>query len=113
MSDVIEIEGVGEVYARKLRDAGITTTEALLQQGATRQGRREIAEKTGIREELILRWVNHVDLARIKGIEFQYAELLEAAGGDSVSELARRDPANLEPRLAEVNEQRKPVRRLP
>ena len=113
MSDVIDVEGIGEVYAQKLKDAGIATTEALLEQGSSRDGRRSIAEKSGISESLVLRWVNHVDLFRIKGVEAQYAELLEASGVDSVPELAHRDPANLHPKLVEVNDQRRLVRQLP
>jgi predicted flap endonuclease-1-like 5' DNA nuclease len=113
MSAIISIEGIGEVYAEKLKAAGIATTEALLEQGGTRDGRARIAETTGISGTLILRWVNHADLFRINGVEAQYAELLEAAGVDSVPELAQRVPENLALRLAEVNDQRKLVRKVP
>jgi predicted flap endonuclease-1-like 5' DNA nuclease len=113
MSDIISIEGIGEVYAEKLKAAGIATTEALLEQGATRDGRAKIAETTGISGTLILRWVNHADLFRINGVEAQYSELLEAAGVDSVPELAQRVPENLALRLAEVNDQKKLVRKVP
>jgi predicted flap endonuclease-1-like 5' DNA nuclease len=113
MSDVIEVEGIGDVYAQKLKEAGIATTDALLEQGATRAGREKISETTGISGSLILRWVNHVDLFRIKGVQAQYSELLEAAGVDSVPELARRDPTHLLPKLVEVNEEKKLVRKLP
>src|SRR5258708_8906269 len=91
----------------------MATTEALLEQGASRAGRRKIAEESGISEALILRWVNHVDLFRIKGVEAQYSELMEAAGVDSVPELAQRNAANLHPKLLEVNSQRHLVRHLP
>jgi predicted flap endonuclease-1-like 5' DNA nuclease len=113
MSAIISIEGIGEVYAEKLKAAGIATTEALLERGATREGRASIAETTGISGTLLLRWVNHADLFRINGVEAQYAELLEAAGVDSVPELAQRVPANLASRLAEVNDQKKLVRKVP
>jgi len=113
MGDITRIEGIGEVYGEKLKAAGIATTEAVLEQGATRLGRDRIAESTGISGTLILRWVNHADLFRINGVEAQYAELLEAAGVDSIPELAQRVPANLTTRLGEVNEQKKLVRKLP
>lgn len=113
MSDVIEIEGIGEVYAEKLKGAGVATVQALLERGATREGRKRLAEESGIGESLILRWVNHADLFRVKGVETQYAELLEASGVDSVPELAQRDPAHLHAKLAEINAQRHLVRRLP
>src|SRR6516165_4663669 len=104
MSKIIDVEGIGKVYAPKLEVAGIATTGALLKQGATRAGRKELAKTTGISDVLLLRWVNHVDLFRIKGVQKQYAELLEAAGVDSIPELAQRDPAHLHPKLVETNE---------
>jgi len=113
VAKLTEIEGVGEVYAQKLREAGIRTTQALLEKGASPQGRKEIAEKTGISETLILEWVNHVDLFRIKGVGEEYADLLEAAGVDTVPELAQRNPENLYPKLVAVNQEKKLVRQLP
>jgi len=113
MTALIDIEGIGEVYAQKLKEAGISTIEALLEQGATRQGRKEIAEKTDISDKLILRWVNHADLFRIKGVGEEYADLLEAAGVDTVPELAQRNPENLYKKMGETNQEKKLVRHLP
>ena len=113
MANLINVEGIGESYARQLADAGLTTTQALLEAGATPQGRSEIAEKTGIREDLILRWVNEADLFRIKGVGEEYADLLEAAGVDTVPELAQRNPTNLHGTLVEVNDEKQLVRRPP
>ena len=113
MANLLRVEGIGEVYAQKLSDAGIKTTNALLKQGATPKGRKEIAENSSISETLILEWVNHVDLFRIKGVFEEYADLLEEAGVDTVVELAQRNPANLYKKLVEVNEQKKLVRQLP
>lgn len=110
---VIDIEGIGEVYAKKLEDAGIKTAEQLLEQGANPKGRDALAEKTGISGSLILRWVNHADLIRIVGVAEQFAELLEAAGVDSVPELAQRVGENLHAKMVEVNEAKHLVRRLP
>ncbi|HKI17160.1 MAG TPA: DUF4332 domain-containing protein [Isosphaeraceae bacterium] len=113
MSDVIEVEGIGAAYAQKLKQAGIATTDAMLKAGATPAGRQKIAEKTGISGKRILRWINHVDLFRVNGIQKQYAELLEAAGVDTIPELAQRDPSHLHPRLAEVNKKKNLVNKLP
>ena len=113
MSDVIEVEGIGEVYAQKLKKAGIATTDALLEAGATPAGRQKIAQKSGISGKRILRWINHVDLFRINGIQKQYAELLEAAGVDTIPELAQRDASHLHPKLAEINRQKNLVGKLP
>ncbi len=113
MAKIIDIEGIGDKYAPKLIDADIKTTKALLNRGASEKGRKAIAEKTGIREDLILTWVNHADLYRIKGVGSEYSELLECTGVDSVPELAQRNPEHLFEKLIEVNTERKLVRRLP
>jgi predicted flap endonuclease-1-like 5' DNA nuclease len=113
MASIIEIEGVGETHAQTLRDAGIASTELLLEKGATPRGREEIATSTGISSRLILKWVNHADLFRIKGVAGEYAELLEAAGVDTVAELAQRNATNLTKAMTDVNEAKKLVRRVP
>lgn len=51
-------------------------------------------------------WVNHADLFRIKGVGPQFAELLEAAGVDTVKEFGHRVAANLVAKMQEVNEQK-------
>lgn len=113
MAKLVDVEGIGETYAGKLKAVGIGTTEVLLAKGATPKGRKEIAEASGISEKLILEWVNHVDLFRIKGVASEYADLLEAAGVDTIPELAQRKAENLFTKLNEVNEAKKLVRRLP
>ncbi len=110
---IIEIEGIGDVYADKLIASGVKTTEELLDKAATKKGREKLAEETGITEKLILKWANHADLFRIKGIAGQFAELLEAAGVDTVKELRHRVAANLHAKLVEVNEARNLCNRVP
>ncbi len=113
MAKSADIEGIGEAYAAKLEAAGVTSLEDFLKKCADKKGRKAMAEKTGISEKLILNWVNRADLARIKGVSTQYADLLEAAGVDSVPELAQRNPDNLQAKMAEVNEAKKLVRKVP
>ncbi len=103
---IIDIEGIGEVYAEKLIAAGIKTDADLLKNAATRKQRTALAEKTGITAALILKWANHADLFRVRGIGPQYAELLEAAGVDTVKELAHRVPKNLVQKMAAINEEK-------
>lgn len=110
---VEQIEGIGEVYAEKLNAAGIKTTEDLLAKCAAPKGRKELAEATGISEKLVLKWTNHADLMRINGIAGQFAELLEAAGVDTVKELKHRVPANLQAKLEEVNAVKNLCNRVP
>ena len=113
MAKIIDIEGIGPVYAEKLIAIGITTVEALLKKGASPKGREKLAEKTGISGKLILEWVNLADLFRIKGVGEEYSDLLEEAGVDTVPELAQRNAENLYAKLREVNAAKELVRRLP
>ncbi|MCX5977385.1 MAG: DUF4332 domain-containing protein [Coprothermobacterota bacterium] len=113
MANLKEIEGVGESYALKLKEAGIDTTDELLEKGASPKGRKEIAAQSGISVALILEWVNHVDLFRVKGVGSEYADLLEEAGVDTIPELAQRKADHLLEKMTAVNETKKLVRRLP
>jgi len=107
------IEGIGPVYAGKLNANGINNLGDLLEKGAYPRGRDEIAAAAGISPALVLTWVNHVDLFRIKGVGSEYADLLERAGVDTVVELSKRNPDNLFAKMVSVNEEKKLVRRLP
>ena len=65
---IIDIEGIGPVYAEKLIAAGIDTADKLLAKCAAPAGRKALEEETGISGKLILTWTNHADLYRVKGI---------------------------------------------
>lgn len=110
---VIDIEGVGAAYAEKLIAAGVNTAAQLLDKCATPAGRKALEEATEISGKLILKWANHADLFRVKGVGPQFAELLEAAGVDTVKELAHRNAENLAAKMLEVNAEKKLVRRVP
>lgn len=110
---ITDIEGIGEVYAKKLDAVNIKTVGALLTKGCNKKGRQELAAATGIDESTILKWVNAADLFRIKGIGSEYSELLEKAGVDTVKELRNRKPENLHAKMAEINASHKLVRQLP
>ena len=113
MPTITDIEGIGEAYAVKLRQAGVSTTESLLQKGGTPKGRQELAKATGFSTKMILNWVNRADLYRVSGIGAQYSDLLEAAGVDTVPELATRKPEALLEALAKVNEKKNLVNLMP
>lgn len=110
---VEEIEGIGYAYSRRLNKEGIATTDELLDAGGTKQGRKELSEKTGISETILLEWVNKADLFRIKGIGEEYSDLLKEAGVSTVIQLARRNPENLCQALVGVNEAKNLVQRTP
>ena len=108
-----EIEGIGEATGDKLRAAGVTDTDGLLEQGCTKAGRKTLAEQSGLSEKQILNFVNMADLFRINGVGGEYAELLERSGVDTVKELATRNAANLADKLAEVNAEKNLTRKVP
>jgi predicted flap endonuclease-1-like 5' DNA nuclease len=107
------IEGIGPKYAEILKANGVTTTGKLLEMGAGRAGRKALAEKTSINESSILKWVNMCDLFRINGVAGQFAELLEAAGVDTVKELRNRNAENLAEKMAEVNKAKRLCKTTP
>lgn len=110
---VEKIEGIGPIAGEALRNAGIRTVNDLLEAGAEKRARAALAERTGISEVRLLKYVNMADLFRINGVASQYAELLECAGVDTVKELKHRNPENLAAKMADVNEEKGLVRRAP
>jgi len=95
VNKLVDVEGIGPVHAEKLKSAGAETTKDLLKLAKTPAARKKLAEATGIGDALILKWANHADLMRIRGIGGEYAELLEKVGVDTVKELARRNADSL------------------
>lgn len=110
---IIDIEGIGNVNAKKLVEAGIKTVNDLLQKAKNPAGRKTLEETTGISGKSILKWTNHADLMRINGVGPQFSELLEAAGVDTVKELKHRVADNLQQKLEEINNKRNLVNRVP
>jgi predicted flap endonuclease-1-like 5' DNA nuclease len=113
MARILDVEGIGSKYTKKLHEVGIRSTTRLLNIGATKRGREDLAKHTGISEILILEWVNLADLMRIKGIGEEYSDLLEEVGVDTVKELRNRVPDNLYDALVVENQDKALVRRLP
>jgi predicted flap endonuclease-1-like 5' DNA nuclease len=111
--NIEDVEGIGPAFAAKLREAGVRTTDELLQRGGSRRGRDELEAATGVSHNQILEWTNHADLYRIKGVGSEYADLPEAAGVDSVAELAQRNAKNLSETFGELDAARNTVRNIP
>ena len=110
---ITDIEGIEGEKATILKSVRIRTTERLLEAARTVKGRKALAEKTGLAEKQLLCWANGADRMRIKGISKEYAELLQAAGVNTVKELRYRSPANLAKAMADANNRHKRVRLLP
>lgn len=113
MTSIIDIEGIGPVYKEKLAEAGVKTTERLLEVAGAKSGREELAATIGVSEATVLEWVNRADLMRINGVGEEFSDLLEAAGVDSPLELAQRNAENLYEKLVEVNDAKNLVNRVP
>ena len=113
MVKLTEIEGIGPKYAQALKNAGVSSQNGLLKKGATPAGRKKIAQEAAVSEKLVLEWVNRADLGRIKGVGEEYSDLLEAAGVDTVVELARRKAGNLFSAMQTINGEKRLVRQLP
>jgi hypothetical protein len=110
---ITDIDGIEGETAAILKSAGIRSTARLLETARTLKGRKLLAARTGFDEKSLLCWANVADRMRIKGISKEYAELLHAAGVDTVKELKYRNPANLAQAMADANKKRKLVRLLP
>jgi hypothetical protein len=106
---ITDIQGIGTDVAAILKSDGIRTTWGLLSSAKTPKQRLKIALKIGTPEKKVLDWVTAADRMRIKGVGWEYAELLRAA----VNELKFRNPKKLALAMAEINGKRNLVRVLP
>jgi predicted flap endonuclease-1-like 5' DNA nuclease len=110
---ITEIQGIGTDVAAILKSDGIRTTVTLLRLAKTPKQRLKLAMKTGAPERNVLDWVTAADRMRIKGVGWEYSELLRAAGVRTVSELRFRNPQKLAEAMEDANAKRKLVRVLP
>jgi predicted flap endonuclease-1-like 5' DNA nuclease len=110
---VKEVKGVTGALVIKLHEHGIKDSAELLEKAKTPAGRKELAGKLGVDAKALLELANRADLIRIKGVAGAFSNLLENAGVDTLKELAGRVPANLQAKLAEVNEKTKLSHRTP
>lgn len=108
-----DVEGIGPAIGAKLRGEGVKDTDTLLKESKTPKQRKALAEASGLSEAQVLKFANMADLYRINGVGAEYAELLEAAGVDTVIELSRRNAENLTKKMQEINAEKKLTRRTP
>jgi predicted flap endonuclease-1-like 5' DNA nuclease len=110
---ITDIRGIGADVALILKSEGIRTTVGLLRSAKTPKRRLKIAEKVGIDDKRVLDWVTAADRMRVKGVGWEYAELLRAAGVKTVNELKYRNPHRLVEQMSTANTKRKLVHLLP
>jgi predicted flap endonuclease-1-like 5' DNA nuclease len=109
---ITDIRRIGPEAAALLKSEGIRTTISLLRAAKTPKQRLKLAETIGTNKERVLDWVTAADRMRVKGIGWEYSELLRAVGVKTVKELTFRNPQRLVEKMQEVNK-RKMVRLLP
>ena len=107
-----ELHNVNKSVADTLINAGFDSSEQLLSAAATPEERRELSQATGIAESDLLEMINRAEMARIDGIGKIYADLLAAAGVNTVLELSTQNYRVLHGRIKEVAAQHH-VRRVP
>ena len=111
---ITEIQGIGTDAAEILKvGSGFRTTVGLLRSAKTPKQRLKLALKTGTDEKHVLDWVTTADRMRIKGVGWEYSELLRVAGVRTVNELRFRNPDRLAQAMKNANTKRKLVRVLP
>ena len=110
---ITDIRGIGPDTVDVLKSEGIRTTIGLLRSAKTPKQRLKLAEKVGTNKERLLDWVTAADRMRVKGVGWEYAELLSAAGVKTVNELKFRNPQKLVERMTQANDRRKLVQLLP
>lgn len=110
-SDLIDVEGIGPAYLKKLAAVGITSRAQLLQKDA--EGRPALAEAAGIGEGLLGKWVGQIELAGLEGLSDQDAEILVAGGITSVQSLAQADADILNGSLIAINAEKNLVKEVP
>ena len=113
MGRIDQVAGVDHKNATKLRKVGVRTGRALIEAASSRRSRTELSKSTRIDQKHLQQWVNHSHLLMVRGVGAEYAELLVAAGVDTVRDLRRRNPTALLAKIIGLNGQKKVVRRLP
>lgn len=88
--DVIDVEGIGPVYAERLNKAGVETTARLCYEDAA-----ALAKRIDVPETTIRQWQQMSELVKVKGIAKQYAEALVRAGVTGIAELKKRSATQI------------------
>ena len=113
MNSIDSINGMTHAEATKLRRARVRTTVTFLQIASTRSGRALLTKETGITSPKLLHWAKRAELMKIKNLGRDYADLLEAVGVESVTDLKRRNPESLHEMMHNTNQAKKIVDRMP
>ncbi|MHC1773896.1 MAG: DUF4332 domain-containing protein [Lentimicrobium sp.] len=101
-----DFAGISEDVILKLEKLGIKDTFRLFNSVKSPEGRKELAEQTGIGDADILELTKLTDLSRIKWTGATFARMLYDAGFDTVDKAARADCNDLHLRINQINKER-------
>ena len=113
VGNLVAVTGMSVDEATALYNVGVEKASDMMELAMLPDGRAAIAEATGLDPDVVLYYSKKLDLMRVDGVGVKYAELLLAAGVDTVPELATRNPSNLAKKMATVNETEQIVEALP
>jgi nucleotidyltransferase/DNA polymerase involved in DNA repair len=113
MARIDQVAGIDHKQATRLRKAGVRTSKALIERASSQRARNELSKATGMSSRDLTSWVHHADLLRVRGVGAEYAELLVAAGVDTLRDLRRRNPTALVAKIIGLNGANRVVNRLP
>jgi predicted flap endonuclease-1-like 5' DNA nuclease len=93
------VDGIPELIpaaeAAQLKAAGVATTQALLEKGATPKGRVDLAKAAKLAAKRVRELVDASDLMRVRGIGPKMVRLLGTLKVRTLAELRGQDPAKL------------------
>ncbi len=84
--------GINQEYIKRLADIKIKNIEDMIAAGKTRDLRKELAEKTGISTDEILKLVKLANLSRLGAVKKIRAPLYYEAGFDTLDKIANISP---------------------
>lgn len=88
--DVLEVEGIGEIFARRLHELGVHTTDQLRLMNA-----QVLANNLGAPVGSVEKWQQMGELMLVEGIGKQVSESLVKSGITSIDALKKQTPAKL------------------
>ena len=110
---LIAAPGLTVAGAAELHGAGVKDVEDLQEKAATAAGRKELAEAADLSRDEVDAIAYQLDLGRVRGVGRKSLALLNAAGIESVGDLAEYDADELAGLLTTVNEEEQIVEHMP
>lgn len=98
-----DVPGIGPFQAAQLARMRIVDAEDLVELCGTGDGRRAVADSTGMHPEHLRQWARAAELMQIGGLPPVHVELLLASGVGSIDVLGARTAPELADALVNIN----------